>query len=300
MRKILNHAEFYEEGTVDDTPVLLMIPGVSCGGWFFQDALKYLLPDYKVLFFDNPGTQDKEMPMFLTIEDLVERVVKVLDEAGVQKCHVLGHSMGGFTAQELALRHPERVKDLVLVSTCYGGPFLQKESKRLSSVVMPRLKEFKLASKGESDADYRFIVSDKFASSQKYEEAYQFYMKHKPPQHVVARHFSCAARFSSYGRVHTLQNRVLVVHGDEDHLLDVEGGLLLARQMSNAWFWKVKECGHMPMVELDNFYPRVLDFLAGNDVGEKFPQDSPGSVSDNHYHTFNLFKNAFFSMLKGW
>ena len=48
--------------------------------------------------------------------------VRVLDEAGVERAHVVGTSLGGMIAQELALSHPERVDRLVLACTTPGGP----------------------------------------------------------------------------------------------------------------------------------------------------------------------------------
>ena len=57
------------------------------------------------------------------VADMAGDVVAVLDAAGIRRAHVMGASLGGMVAQELAIRHPERVDALVLVCTTPGWPF---------------------------------------------------------------------------------------------------------------------------------------------------------------------------------
>ena len=78
---------------------------------------------FEVISFDNRGIGDSDVPPGpYTVADMATDAVRVLDEAGVERAHVVGTSLGGMVAQELALAFPERVDRLVLACTTPGGP----------------------------------------------------------------------------------------------------------------------------------------------------------------------------------
>src|SRR5579859_5668790 len=82
-----------------------------------------LAEDFRVLLVDNRGVGESDAPPGpYTVEMLAADAVTVLDAEGLERAHVLGVSLGGFIAQEIALSYPERVDRLVLVSTSPGGP----------------------------------------------------------------------------------------------------------------------------------------------------------------------------------
>ena len=78
---------------------------------------------FDVILFDNRGIGESDAPPGpYTVAEMAGDAVAVLDEAGVERAHVVGTSLGGMVAQELALAHPERVDRLVLACTTPGGP----------------------------------------------------------------------------------------------------------------------------------------------------------------------------------
>jgi pimeloyl-ACP methyl ester carboxylesterase len=101
--------------------VLIMGLGGSCKGW-----LPLQVPEFsrhqRTLVFDNRGVGESEDPggPFST-EDLADDTAGLLDTLGIERAHVLGAFLGGMVAQQLALRHPQRVGRLVLVAT-YARP----------------------------------------------------------------------------------------------------------------------------------------------------------------------------------
>src|ERR671914_677394 len=100
-----------------DGPPLLLISGLGFGRWGWFKQVPAFSRHFRTITFDVRGERSLENG----VGDLVGEVVSLLDHLGVGKAHVLGTSLGGFVAQELALVRPDLVDRLILVCTSYGG-----------------------------------------------------------------------------------------------------------------------------------------------------------------------------------
>jgi len=98
-------------------PPVLIISGLSAQRPFWGN-LRPLLAGFTLVEFDNRDIGKSSMASGpYTAADMAGDARAVLDAAGIAKAHVLGHSMGGVIAQELAIAHPERIDRLVLANT---------------------------------------------------------------------------------------------------------------------------------------------------------------------------------------
>ena len=102
---------------------LVLISGLGYPLWQWHKMVPYLSKHFQVITFDNRGVGDSDKPEGpYTAEMLAKDTIGLLDALGVKQATILGHSMGGFIAQAIALNYPERVKKLILCSTNFGGP----------------------------------------------------------------------------------------------------------------------------------------------------------------------------------
>jgi pimeloyl-ACP methyl ester carboxylesterase len=100
---------------------LLLIQGLGYARWGWEPVVGPLAERHRVLFFDNRGIGESDKPAGpYTARLMADDALQVLDEAGVGRAHVVGASLGGMVAQELAVLAPERVGKLVLCCTHPG------------------------------------------------------------------------------------------------------------------------------------------------------------------------------------
>jgi len=113
----VNGLTFYYEIRGEGVP-LLLISGLGTNSLTWLAVRGSLSRHFQVITFDNRGSGRSETPdASYTIADMAADARGLLDQLDIEKSHVLGHSMGGYIAQELAVRYPERVDKLILADT---------------------------------------------------------------------------------------------------------------------------------------------------------------------------------------
>lgn len=225
---------------------LLLIQGMGgthlSWGEPFRSALE---ASFDVIVFDNRGIGlSAPFEGSFTIVEMGEDAAGLLDELGVESAHVVGISMGGMIAQELALAQPRRLRSLTLGCTYCGG-----EGSRL----MPRENAEKLAgamASGDRDkairASYEVNLSPAFRAD---EDAYAAFhrMATEVPAAKKTIELQAQAIFGhdTSSRLGEISAPTLIVHGTEDGVLPVENGHQIASLMPDARLEILEDVGHM-------------------------------------------------------
>jgi 3-oxoadipate enol-lactonase len=239
-------------------PALLLMQGIGYARWSWDPVLPALAERFRVLSYDNRGIGESDVPPPpYTARQLAEDAVSVLDAAGIDRAHVVGASLGGMAAQELAAGFPERVDRLVLACTTPGGAgavpmpgqtvALMQEAAMLSpEVALRRFVENALA----PDAD-RSVV----------EELYQRRLANPPDPVGWQGQAAAGATFDGSGL--EISAPTLVLHGSEDAVVDPGNAALLAERIRGARVELFSGCGHLFFWEQpERFAGTVAEFLA--------------------------------------
>lgn len=118
----VNDIELYYE-TSGSGKALVLIAGLGYPLWQWHKMVPYLAEHFQVITFDNRGVGQSVKPSGpYSAQMLAADTVGLLNVLGIEKAAIMGHSMGGFVAQAMALDFPEKVSKLILCSTNFGGP----------------------------------------------------------------------------------------------------------------------------------------------------------------------------------
>ncbi|MCW2986063.1 MAG: alpha/beta fold hydrolase [Conexibacter sp.] len=225
---------------------LLLIQGMSgthlaWGEPFTADLER----DFDVVAYDHRGIgRSDRVDEPFTIAELAEDASGVLDELGWDTAHVLGISMGGMVAQELALRHPGRIRTLTLGCTYCGGAGSalapQSTLERLSAGMMSGDRELAIRT------GFEVNVSAAFAAVDANYDAFRAMAKSLPaPVPVIMLQMQAIAGHDTSARLPSLELPTLVIHGDEDLMLPVANGRLIASLIPGARLEVLEGIGHM-------------------------------------------------------
>jgi pimeloyl-ACP methyl ester carboxylesterase len=255
---------YYEVHGQGEPLVMIMGFAGSSGGWIFQrrEFQKY----FQVITFDNRGVGRSDKPRGpYTIRMMAEDTIGLMDYLGIEKANILGVSMGGYIAQELAINHPERVRKLVLGCTyaCqdeigghspeyYRGMGLAEgcpaDDLRKVPIAKVLRAEFPLAFNSRL---YKICTSPFMG----------IYARLMATEGVAAQ-FQAIVGHDTLQRLQMIQAPTLVMTGTGDRIIKPGSSEVLAKMIPNAKLVKIEGGPHAVFVGMRKRFNReVLDFL---------------------------------------
>jgi pimeloyl-ACP methyl ester carboxylesterase len=197
-----------------------------------------------------------------TLEDMADDAVALLDALNIEKAHVCGASMGSMIAQVIAYRHPSRVLSLVSIMGSTGNPELPEpkpEAMQVLVVPMPSKRERYIK---ESVKRWRVLWGSYFYDEELRKElAEQAYDRSFYPDGQTRQLVAILANGDRREKLKSINVPTLVIHGKEDPLVPMEGGIDTSKNIPGAKLLLVDKMGHSLPPEV---WAQVSDAIAEN------------------------------------
>ena len=260
-------------------PWLVLIQGMGLDRRGWEPVLGKLRRHFRLVLVDNRGVGRSDRPAgSFAVADMAADVVAVLDAAGIRRAHVLGASLGGMVAQELAITHPELIDGLVLACTAPGWPFtypMPAASMRLIAATTRMTAEAARRRHTENALSARTVRDHPELVNRLLE------LPGSGPADagVLPAQAAAGARYAGGLRQKRIGARTLVLHGGADTVVDPRNGRLLADRIPEGRLVTFPELGHLLFWEdPDGFADAVTEFLLAREQAPKHPRLRTPSV----------------------
>ena len=212
-----------------------------------EDTFDLILPDLRG--FGESTTVDSAF----TVDDYASDIAGLLDQLGIQKTAIVGHSMGGYVALAFAKLYPERVRGLGLVSSqVLADPPDRREGRYKSAA--------DVSEKGIGGVVE--AMAPKFTADERLQAFARETMERQQPAGFIGALKAMAERMDSTPLLSSFNFPVVIIHGDADALIPIDRAREVKNALPHAHLVEVNGAGHMPMMEAKEETARALKHLA--------------------------------------
>jgi pimeloyl-ACP methyl ester carboxylesterase len=189
----------------------------------------------------------------------------VMDHFGVKRAHVIGYSMGGIVAQQLAHDAPERVQRMVLLATTPGRGSFHGNARAMMNLftpvryLSPRLYAKTIGSLvgGRARRDAAFVAEQGLVR-----------LKHPPTWRGYLWQLFSIMRWSAFPILRKVPQEVLVLAGDDDPLVPVVNAMMLTHMLPNGRLRVIHDEGHLMAMDPNSLiHPAIREFLTAESLG---------------------------------
>lgn len=251
---------------LEGTPFLL-IEGLSAHylGWRDEFCQKLVDAGHRVVRFDNRdiGKSQRYPGVDYTLGDMADDAKDLIDALGIEQVHVLGQSMGGMIAQELALRHPGAVRSLAVLYTAPSVDYLKPSSRDLTEMAS------RTAPSSRAEAVDRYVHDERECASTAYpfDEAWKRtlggLMWDRSPDGidgVVRQRTAVGLSRDRLPLLGQISCPTLVMHGTADALVSEEGSRAIAGAVPGSRLRLYEGMGHeLPRDLWDELVAEIVD-----------------------------------------
>jgi len=243
---------------------LLCLHGLQGDSSHFRGLLPALGRAHRTLVFDQRGSGRSDKPATdLTSALLADDAAALMDAVGFESAHVFGVSMGGMIAQELALRHPGKVRSLILGCTRAGGPTAVPVAEDPAFAVAYSQQEIPAEERARAFARVTFTdgyleknpgIVERLAAAR----------RERPlDPEAFRRRRQAIDRHDTYERLPSIRCPTLILTGRQDKIVAWENSRILAERIPGARLEILEPAGHLFWMEqAEETEKAVLSFLS--------------------------------------
>jgi pimeloyl-ACP methyl ester carboxylesterase len=238
-------------------PVLL-ITGVGMAATTRLRTAPLLERSFEVVMFEagRPGVAKPDR----VIPRLADDAAGALADAGAKSAHVYGVSFGGLVAQELALRHPQVVRSLVLAATSAGGDAYVPPDDDAQEFIRRRA-DMPVEEGLWAAVPYNYAVVTRRRGAIRIGEDIMERVRHPVDRAHVRLQSSAAFAHDAAGRLPEVTAPTLVVHGTEDRIVPPDNGRALAELIPRARLEVLDDAAHMLATDAPRADAEVIRYL---------------------------------------
>lgn len=241
---------------------LLLIMGLGASTLSWSEQIPTFSREFRVIAFDNRGAGRSDKPAVrYTIALFADDTAGLMDALDIDSAHVYGQSMGGFIAQELALRRPQRVRTMVLGSTsCGGREAVAGSPENLAVIGMMNV----LTPREAAEKGLPLLYSEEFIA-RNHDALIQRSLREaelRPPPDAFGRQVQAAVRHNTFDRLPDIRCPTLVITGSDDKVVPADNSHILAKRIPGAELAFLPGAGHgYPVEKAAESNATVLEFL---------------------------------------
>lgn len=265
-------------------PPVLAVHGLGATKGSFLPTVAALSNRFRVIALDLPGFGDSDKPIGAAYDPrfFAAACIDLLDELGLERVHLVGNSLGGRIALEIALRHPDRVNRIALLAPSLAW----RKARHLVPLVRltrPELGLVQLAPRPLIEGIVRRVIpgADQGWAAAGVDEFLRAYLTPagRAAFYAAARHIYLDEPHGHDGfwpRLATLQPEVLFVWGRHDRLVPLAFARHVAAMLPHARQFEL-DCGHVPQVERPDQTHNALNrfFSNGHHTGSTATRTEP-------------------------
>lgn len=220
---------------VKEKPVLVFVHGAGSTHEVWQAQQQHFEDKAKVIIPDLPGHGNSSGNGYDSIDKYADLIINLIKDLNIDEFVLIGHSMGGAVAQNIALRYPEFLSSLVLIAT---GARLR---------VAPQV--FKAI---ESDYKQYIALASSFSmagsTNKQIRSVFENILTHSSPQSAYSDFLACD-KFDIMDKINTIKTKTLIIVGDNDMMTPVKYAMYLNQKINGSELKIIKDAGHMVMME---------------------------------------------------
>jgi pimeloyl-ACP methyl ester carboxylesterase len=247
-------------GKADAKPIILITgAGATMDMWNPLLIENLVSANYKVIIFENRGVgQSTAGTKEFSVSQFANDTSGLLNALRISKADVLGWSLGGFIAQQLALTHPDKVDKLILYTTSCGGPNDRSTPPKIMQIITNS--SMSPQERIQKDIPFLFPPTRWFKAHPDYLNYFPI-PKETITQSILLKQLEAATTWKDTcnALLNITQPTLVIVGADDDAALD---SLILAEKIPGSWFIRIGTAGHGLMYQYpDAFNKLVLTFL---------------------------------------
>ena len=252
----------YYEIHGDGFPLVMIIGASADINWWGSWLYDILSKEFKIIIFDNRGAGKTDKPDIpYTTKMMADDIIGLLNVLKIKRAHILGISLGGMIAQELAINYPYIVNKLVLCSTSAGGTNYIPPSKEIFNLLTSNEE---LSAEEVVERTIPLLFTEEYVKSNPdlINKSKTSIGKNPMPRFAYKRQVGAAFSHNAGRRLKKLNIPTLIMHGKKDLLVPTKNAELLAGLIPNAKLELFENTAHSLFTEeTDKVLATLLDFL---------------------------------------